>query len=70
MQPKNCLQGLSNTGEQKMKTVSKKEFEQLIKQNPSNNDLKYIIKYTDMKKEAAEVLSSRPEKMIDIIRNR
>jgi hypothetical protein len=39
-----------------MKSVSKQEWEQLLKQNPSNDDLIYIIRYTDKKNEAGKQL--------------
>ena len=39
-----------------MKYVSQNEWEQLLKQNPTNYDLLYIIEYTDKKDEAWEQL--------------
>jgi len=39
-----------------MKKVSLKEWKQLLKQNPTNDDLRYLIEYTDKKDEASEQL--------------
>ena len=39
-----------------MKKVTILELEQLLKQNPTNHDLIYIIEYTDKKNEAWEQL--------------
>jgi len=54
-----------------MKHISQKEWEQILTENPTNYDLRYIIEYTDKKDEAEKILASRQkERMIDIIRER
>lgn len=52
-----------------MKKVTLKEWNLILKQSPSNDDLRYIIEYTDKKNEA-KLLLTEEKKMIEIIKNR
>ena len=56
-----------------MKKVTQEEWEQLLKQNPTNDDLIYIIEYTDKKNEAQSILynlQETPKSIIEIIKSR
>lgn len=53
-----------------MKHITQEEFDLVLTQNPSNEDLKYLIRWTDLKEEAQEILDSRPKNMMDVIRDR
>jgi len=39
-----------------MKKITKEEFNQIMSENPSNEDLRYLIEYTEYKQQAWEQL--------------
>ena len=53
-----------------MKKISDEEWEKMFKEGLSNEDLKYLMRWTSKKEEAKQILDSRPKKTIDIIKMR
>ena len=53
-----------------MKTITQKEWEIILSETPSNDDLRYIIEWVESKREEAKKLLNKNKKMIDIIKER
>ena len=64
---------ISKKEDTKTKNVTNEEWLTVKAQSPSNDDLRYLIRYTTKADEATKILNDRsnaPQRMIDVVKNR